>query len=115
MDIQTVTCDQAGNTCLISVPAPGAVVAFLTPQALSESTPSATETFPTTFFTKTQNTATVPASVLSTSNGHSGSSWRLASTSKESQNGARGVVIPGMAALVAMVWGAMTVSRVLTR
>jgi hypothetical protein len=114
MDIQTVTCDQAGNTCLISVPAPGAVLAFLTPQALSESTPSATETFPTTFFTKTQNTATVPASVLSTSNGHSGSTFRLGSTSKE-QNEARGVVIPGMVSLFAIVGAAMAVRKALTR
>jgi len=110
-----VPCDQAANTCTISVPAPCALIVYLTPQALSETTPSTTQTFPTTFLTKTQNTATVPPSVLSTSNGHSGSAWKLGSTSKETQNGARGVVIPGMAALVAMVWGAMTVSRVLTR
>ena len=115
MDIQTVACDQAGNTCSVHVPSPGIALIFLTPQALSESTPSTTQTFPTTFFTKTQNTATIPASVLSTSNGHSGSSLRLGSTSKGSSNGAQGVVIPGMVALVAIVSAAMTVGRALTR
>jgi len=115
LNVQTVNCNQAANTCSVQVPAPGFALVFLSSSAFSESSPSSTKTFSTTSLTKTYNTATIPASVLATSNGHSGSTWQLSSTSKGSANGARAVAIPGVAALIAMICGAMAVRRVLTR
>ena len=114
-DVQTVNCDQSANTCEVQVPAPGFALVFLTSTAFSESNPSTTQTFSTTSLTKTQNTATVPASVLATSNGHSGSTLKLGSTSNENLSGAQAVAIPGMAALVAMICGGTVVRRALMR
>jgi len=114
-DVQTVNCDQSANTCAVQVPAPGFALVFLTSTAFSESNPSTTQTFSTTSLTKTQNTATVPASVLATSNGHSGSTLKLGSTSNENLSGAQAVTIPGMAALVAMICGGTVVRRALMR
>jgi len=108
-DIQTVKCDQSANTCAVQVQAPGFALVFLTSAAFSESNPSTTQTFSTTSATKTQNTVTVPSSVLATSNGHSGSTWKLGSTSKENFSGARAVAIPDMATLVAIICGGTAV------
>ncbi|KAH7922605.1 glycoside hydrolase family 79 protein [Leucogyrophana mollusca] len=85
LSINTVSCDQSTNTCSVTVPAPGAALVFLTSAAFSASNPSSTETFPTTALTKTDNTATINPSVLATSNGMSGSTWQLGSTSQESR------------------------------
>jgi hypothetical protein len=115
MDVQTVNCDQSANTCSVQVPAPGFALVFLTSTAYSESNPSTTQTFSTSSYTRKHNTATIPASILATSNGHSGSTWQLSSTSKGSVSGAQAVAIPGVVALIAMIFGAMTVRRVLTR
>lgn len=99
----------------MQVPAPGFALVFLTSAAFSESNPSTTQTFSTSALTKTHNTASVPASVLATSNGHSGSSWRLSSTSKGSGNGALAVATPGVAALTAIICGAITIRKALLR
>ena len=102
MDVQTVNCDQSANTCSVQVPAPGFALVFLTSTAYSESNPSTTQTFSTSSYTRKHNTATIPASILATSNGHSGSTWQLSSTSKGSVSGAQAVAIPGVVALIAM-------------
>ncbi|KAG7447455.1 glycoside hydrolase family 79 protein [Guyanagaster necrorhizus] len=96
-DIQTVTCDQnANNTCLIPVPAPGFALVFLNDEAFTETAGASSMTFATTALTKTVNTATVDQAVLSTSNGHSGMKDVLGSTSKGSQNGVVGLRTSGL-------------------
>ncbi|EMD34946.1 glycoside hydrolase family 79 protein [Gelatoporia subvermispora B] len=106
-EIQTITCDQTQNTCQVTVPAPGVAVVFLTDEAFAESEPSTTQTFATTALTKTMNTATVPASVLATSNGNSGADRdSLTSTSKGSSGAGRAAVgAPGIASLIALLAG----------
>jgi hypothetical protein len=85
--VQTINCDQSSNTCQVTVPAPGAALVFLSSDAYAESGNPSTETFSTTMVTKTLNTATMDPSVLATSNGMSGNTWELGSTSHEA-NGA---------------------------
>lgn len=80
--VQTINCDQSSNTCQVTVPAPGAVLVFLSSSAYIESGNPSTQTFSTTMVTKT--VATVDPSVLATSNGMSGDTWKLGSTSKGS-------------------------------
>ena len=118
LDVKTIPCDTNANTCQVQVPAPGFALVFLTDSAFSEVTPQNQQTFSTTSLTRTAHTATVDPSILATSNGHSGSDRDkdgYGSTSKGSANGARAVAIPGVAALIAMICGAMAVRRVLTR
>ncbi|KAJ7580127.1 hypothetical protein C8J56DRAFT_739584, partial [Mycena floridula] len=69
-DVQTVSCNS--GTCIVTVPAPGFALVFLSDTALGESDEGTAVTFPTTVLTKTENTATVDQSVLATSNGHIG-------------------------------------------
>jgi len=101
MVIQTVQCDTSSNTCPITVPAPSVALVFLDPSTMYGNTGNtegdvnsgdgqegSTLTFSTTVYTRTQNTATVAASVLATSNGHSGMDVVLWSTSQGS-NGAQ--------------------------
>ncbi|TFK48176.1 hypothetical protein OE88DRAFT_1635030 [Heliocybe sulcata] len=114
-DVQTVNCDQTNNQCSIRVPAPGFALVFLSDSAYSDSAPSATQTFSTTAVTKTMNTATIAASVLATSNGHSGANRALGSTSKGSSGAVVGVRVPGAVALLAMVLGSLVVGRALVR
>lgn len=58
--IQTVNCDQTANTCQIMVPAPGFALVFMGSNANGDSV--STQTFATTAYTNTQNTATVAPS-----------------------------------------------------
>ncbi|KIJ18005.1 glycoside hydrolase family 79 protein [Paxillus involutus ATCC 200175] len=103
VDIQTVDCDQTLNVCNVKVPAPGAALVFLSDQALAESDEGPTMTFPTTAYTKLQNTATINPSALATSNGNKGLADSLAGTSKGVINGAFGLsqAIPSLGALIA--------------
>jgi hypothetical protein len=87
--VQTINCDQTSNTCQVTVPAPGAALVFLSSDAYGESGNPSTETFATTMTTRSRNTATINPSVLATSNGMSGTTWELGSTSHE--NGAVGL------------------------
>ncbi|KAG1853924.1 glycoside hydrolase family 79 protein [Suillus subalutaceus] len=73
--VQTINCD---HDC----PRPGAALVFLSSNAYAESGNPSTQTFSTTAVTKTVNTAKVDPSVLATSNGMSGATWELGSTSK---------------------------------
>ncbi|EIM84257.1 uncharacterized protein STEHIDRAFT_132660 [Stereum hirsutum FP-91666 SS1] len=70
LDVQTVQCDTSSNTCQIKIPAPSFALVFLTDDAYSSISPTATETFPTTVFSKTVNTLSIEMSVLKTWNGH---------------------------------------------
>jgi hypothetical protein len=105
LDVQTVACDTSSNTCSIQVPAPGFALAFLS----QDDDAPATVTFSTTSVTKMHNTVTVNPTVLATSNGHSGSSFQVGSTSPQSNGGgggekAGGVVVSGRLFVVVMLW-----------
>ncbi|KAF8991302.1 glycoside hydrolase family 79 protein [Cyathus striatus] len=86
LNVTTINCDQAANTCVVPVPAPGFALVFFGNDddlALGQSP----LTFATTARTKTVNTVTVDPSLLATSNGHSGTDrdqWDMGSTSKGS-------------------------------
>ncbi|KAG6331398.1 hypothetical protein ID866_7691 [Astraeus odoratus] len=111
IDIQTITCDQANNVCNVKVPAPGAALVFLSDEALQESDPGPTMTFPTTAYTKVHNTATIDPSVLATSNGNKGMGDMLAGTSQgKSYNAGLGLAqaLPSLGAVIA---GALLVAR----
>lgn len=105
VDVQTITCDQTNRVCNIPVPAPGAALVFLSDQALEESDPGPTMTFPTTAYTKVHNTATINPSVLATSNGNMGTADWLADTSQGSlENSASSFAcaIPSLGAVIAV-------------
>ncbi|KAG2361075.1 glycoside hydrolase family 79 protein [Suillus spraguei] len=80
--VQTIECDQSSNTCQVTVPAPGIALVFLSSSAYTESGNPPTQTFSTTMVTNTVETAMISLSVLATSNGMSGASRKLGSTSK---------------------------------
>ncbi|KAH7913618.1 glycoside hydrolase family 79 protein [Hygrophoropsis aurantiaca] len=112
IDIQTVPCDQAAGVCQIKVPAPGFALVFLSDQALSESDQGPTMTFPTTAYTKLQNTVTIDQAVLATSNGNRGLGDALAGTSNGRQkSGAFGLKHALPASLGALLAGAFVVGR----
>jgi len=104
-DIQTVACTD--GACTITVPAPGFALVFLTPQALAESnaSPSSEVTFSTSVVTATINTVSIAASVLATSNGHSGDTWHLGSTSYDTSLDSgvgRAAGVPGVLGVTAV-------------
>ena len=86
LNVTTVQCDQAANTCSIPVPAPGAAIVFLTSSALSAVSPSSTVTFPTTY-PEGSNTVSINPSMLATSYGHSGMENKHGATSPGSSSG----------------------------
>lgn len=98
INIVTVGCDTGANTCAIRVPAPGFALVFFNSAARDEASPTEVQTFATTAVTKTQNTVTIDAAALATSNGHSGKDReRIGSTSRQSTGGASVAVISAMA------------------
>ncbi|KAJ7661951.1 glycoside hydrolase family 79 protein [Mycena polygramma] len=112
-DIQTVNCDTTAKTCSVKVPAPGFALVFLSDSAQTDNAAPST-TFATTQLTKTQNTATVAASVLATSNGNGGPDdplgKELGSTSRGSKSGAAGL---RPAATLTLTAGALTLGALL--
>ena len=87
LSIQTVPCN-ASQICRVRVPAPAAALIFLYKSSMVTVDNSPTRTFATTQLTKTHNTATVDPSVLATSNGQSGMTRKLGSTSAGSESSA---------------------------
>lgn len=84
---------------------------LLSDQALEESDPGPTMTFPTTAHLKQHNTATIPPAVLATSNGNKGTAGMLGGTSQGRQyNSAFGLAqaVPSLGAVIA---GALLVIR----
>ena len=117
-DVKTVQCDQTQNMCQVTVPAPGAALVFFSDAAQQAIDPSTTQTFPTTYLTKTVNTVTIDPSVLATSNGNKGMENMLGSTSFGSASGSNAaarVVLPGVVALAAIAAGSMFVLRTFLR
>ncbi|TFK33314.1 glycoside hydrolase family 79 protein [Crucibulum laeve] len=91
LNIVTIQCDQAANACQIPVRAPGFALVFMRENDAALEVGQATQTFPTTVYTKGRNTATVDPAVLATSNGHSEKDrLNLGSTSHGSMSGAFG-------------------------
>jgi hypothetical protein len=103
LDVQTVQCN-SDNTCSINVPAPGFALVFFNDDVFGEVTPQTTETFSTSIATKTINTVTIDPSVLATSNGQSGATRKLGSTSPGSaQSGAVRLAVPSILGLIVML------------
>lgn len=104
LSIDTIQCDTTANTCVISVPAPGFALVFISSTALQESNPTSEMTFSTTAYTQTGNTVTVNPSVLATSNGHSGvDREQLGSTSKGSVSSGHSTLLLSAGSTVAMM------------
>ncbi|TFK68765.1 glycoside hydrolase family 79 protein [Pluteus cervinus] len=112
MSTVTINCDQTANSCSIPVPAPGFALVFFTDSPPLEMEDSAI-TFATTAYTKTVNTAFLDPSLLATSNGMSGKTRKLGSTSKGSSSGSLSsrLYAPGLVVLVAGVAGGWLVRR----
>ncbi|KAH6912214.1 hypothetical protein BKA70DRAFT_1384741 [Coprinopsis sp. MPI-PUGE-AT-0042] len=72
LNVTSVDCNVAENTCRIHVPAPGFALVFFNPDDEGVRVSQAESTFATTVHLKSHNTATVDAAALATSNGHSG-------------------------------------------
>lgn len=70
--IETISCDQTANTCVIPVPAPGAALVFLSDDAQASVDPAATQTYRTTAVTNPAQTASIDPDALARSNGHTG-------------------------------------------
>ncbi|KIM56993.1 glycoside hydrolase family 79 protein [Scleroderma citrinum Foug A] len=111
VDIQTITCDQTNNVCNVKVPAPGAALVFFNDQALEESDPGPTMTFPTTAHLKQHNTATIPPAVLATSNGNKGTANMLGGTSQGQQYGSAFGLAQALPSLGSVIAGALLVAR----
>ncbi|KAH9476803.1 Beta-glucuronidase [Psilocybe cubensis] len=73
LNVTTISCNTAANTCIIPVPAPGFALVFLDSSAEALSLGQATETFSTSAFTQKHNTVTYEPATVSLSNGRSGS------------------------------------------
>ena len=86
--VQTISCDQNANTCVIPVPAPGAALVFISSDAQSSSDPSTTQTYATTAVTNPAQSINIDPTALANSNGRSGGTGPLAGTSKGGANGA---------------------------
>ena len=92
-DIEVVQCNQTNNSCTVTVYAPSYALVFLRDDAFTQAESEPSMTFSTSVVTRTKNTATVNPSVLATSNGHYGGTFkdRLGRTSSGKPNGAFGV------------------------
>jgi hypothetical protein len=90
LDVQTVNCDEATNTCQVHAPALGFALVFLIEVSSDPSSRAAPDTFSMSVMTKTIKNATVDAAVLA----HSGSSMKSSSTSPGRQN--RGISFRGI-------------------
>lgn len=101
LQVDTVTCNAADNSCTVNVPAPGFAVVYMDGNAGSEATSTyGASTYETTANTKTRNYATVDPSVLATSNGHSGSNREaMGATSPQSSSAVRNSVMIGALAI----------------
>lgn len=101
--LETVDCND--NICNVRVPAPSFALVFLTDEAVKESAAEVTaSTFATTAQTRLRNTATVGLDVLETSNGHSGKTRKLGSTSHGS-NAAWSMAVPAISVLLSIAAG----------
>lgn len=97
------------------VPAPSFALVYISTSSLSGT--SATQTFATTSVTRLMNTATVDPAVLATSNGHVGLDFLqgYGSTSPQTGNNTRTLVLPSLAVLGAMVASAIILMKAFAR
>nr|VWO95148.1 Sphingosine-1-phosphate lyase [Ganoderma boninense] len=87
-NVQTVQCDQNANSCVVTVPAPGAAIVYFSSDAQSAIANEQYSTYSTTVITKSKNTVTVDPSVLATSNGEGGKNRLVGGTSQGGSNAA---------------------------
>ncbi|KAI5121572.1 hypothetical protein M0805_000752 [Coniferiporia weirii] len=104
--IYTYQCDTANNVCAVPMPAPAAAIVFLNSDALSESEPTATQTFATsTTETAAVNTATIDQAVLETSNGRGGGKWDSSGSTSFGSADSSGLGITTMLASAVLTGG----------
>lgn len=116
-EVQVIPCDQDNNVCRVKVPAPGFALVFLSEDALTVLDGAPSKTFPTTFLTRTRNTAgIIDPDVLATSNGHSGMGRKkkLGSTSRGSVTSAAGSLRHSSQGVM-LSWMFMTVAGTVMR
>ncbi|KAF4612358.1 hypothetical protein D9613_003768 [Agrocybe pediades] len=115
LNVTTINCDTAANSCTVPVPSPGFALVFLDNSTPQIEIGQASQTFATTAHTRVRNTATVDPVVLATSNGHSGMNRAgFGSTSHGSVSAAQRqteVATAGLTVLGAMVLGCAWVVR----
>jgi hypothetical protein len=110
----TIQCDMAAQTCTVPVYAPSMALVFLTPQALTDSTPAqgVTQTYATSLIG--EGSATVDPAILATSNGEQGQGG-VGGTSSGSSSGASpridDRVLPAIAAGLALLAGLAVAAR----
>jgi hypothetical protein len=103
VNVTTVPCDGASNTCNITLPAPSFALVFLSDAALASSgadASAAPATFATSTVTGAGNSVTIDPAVLATSNGMNGKSRLGGSTSK---GGVKSGAVPGVRASAALL------------
>lgn len=113
--IMTIFCDTKAGACTIPVPAPGFALVFITESAVQNSAAQATATFPTAAQIKAVSSVSVDPVTLKTSNGHSGKTRILASTSRGGAGDAERTVgaMSWLAAASAILASALVAFRVL--
>jgi hypothetical protein len=114
LNVTTIACNQAANTCSIPVPAPGVALVFLTQDALNAVSPTSTVTFPTTATRGSTTHIYINPTMLQTSYGHTGMRNVYGATSQGSYSSAvstRCTVLSSAIALLAAALGALTLTR----
>ena len=112
LNVTTVQCDTAANTCSIPIHAPCFALVLLTSDALSAVSPASTVTYATSTQTRTANTIYIDPAVVATSYGHSGMENVRGATSSGSNGAARmRGTLPGAVVLLTVVLGAVAVAR----
>ncbi|KAI0823157.1 hypothetical protein BC628DRAFT_1325396 [Trametes gibbosa] len=104
--IRSFPCDQAANTCQVTVPAPGVALVLLNENAQQAAVEAGgASTYPTTVQTKRANTVTADPAVVATSNGNNGKNRAAhqGGTSQGGANGASGLRLGLGAAVVGLV------------
>jgi hypothetical protein len=112
LNVTTVQCNQAANTCSIPVPAPAFALVFLTTDSLHAVSPTSTVTFPTSLTTNTGSNIYIDPSMLATAYGHSGMENVRGATSPGSLSGASTLhtTLSGALAIFVSVLGAAVVA-----
>lgn len=88
LNIVSINCDRASNTCVVPVKAPGFAMAFINADESEVAVSQATQTFATTAHTRLVNTIAINSASVAASNGHNGTArGKLRSTSEESRYG----------------------------
>jgi hypothetical protein len=118
LNVTTINCNTAANSCTVPVPAPGFALVFLDSTSPALSIGQATETFKTSAFTQRHNTATFDGSTIALSQGRSGSTRQnLAGTSANNVSSATRLALlgPNVVALTTLLLGSVWAVRAFLR